>query len=533
MAYRNYSSANGLIVAKDGNGDFSTITAAMVAATSGQTIQLRDGTYTENFTWKPNVSLTSWPSSGLSTNLGGGSSTSAVTILGTVTISGAGTFNASGIQFQTNGAAAIATSGSNSSSLYFSNCTLNANNATGMTLNNASNFTTWSFCYFVSAGTNQLFAGTAGPVDWENCIFSLSATATASSIGTSNMVFNACDMHGVSLVTANTGSVVVNGGYWQFGGTTLLTTVGTGTCFINGTILNSTSATAISLGTGTTLTLSNSIISSSATNAIGGAGTLNYGSIVFSGTSSGLQNTLILNPLIVLPVPSIGTVTQHDVLVGGTAGAIASVGPGTSLQVLQSGGASANPAYSTATYPASTTVNQLLYSSSANVIAGLTTANGGVVDTTASGVPQVDTTNFSVLSTGVQVKGNNTNTAPPTGFIGEQIRSAATVSLSSTVAANVTSISLTAGIWDVSGIINFIATTGTVATIGISATSATITGTQGDQNGNIVAAFGQTTMVIPSFRVTLASTTTYFLVGQATFVSGGSALGRISATRVG
>ena len=43
--------------------------------------------------------------------------------------------------------------------------------------------------------------------------------------------------------------------------------------------------------------------------------------------------------------------TQHDVLVGGSANTVVSVGPGTAGQILQSGGASSDPAYSTAVYP--------------------------------------------------------------------------------------------------------------------------------------------------------------------------------------
>lgn len=80
-------------------------------------------------------------------------------------------------------------------------------------------------------------------------------------------------------------------------------------------------------------------------------------------------------------------VTQYDVLVGGSSNAISSVGPGTSGQVLQSGGAAANPAYSTATYPATTTINQLLYSSSANTVGGVTAGNYGVLISSSAGVP--------------------------------------------------------------------------------------------------------------------------------------------------
>lgn len=59
----------------------------------------------------------------------------------------------------------------------------------------------------------------------------------------------------------------------------------------------------------------------------------------------------------------------------------------TALQMLQSGGTSANPAWSTATWPATTTVNQLLYSSATNTVTGLATANSAVLVTSAAGVP--------------------------------------------------------------------------------------------------------------------------------------------------
>lgn len=73
-----------------------------------------------------------------------------------------------------------------------------------------------------------------------------------------------------------------------------------------------------------------------------------------------------------------------------TAGAILS-GTATARQMLQSG-ASGAPAWSTATWPATTTVSQLLYSSSANVVAGLATANSSVLVTNGSGVPSFSTT---------------------------------------------------------------------------------------------------------------------------------------------
>lgn len=61
------------------------------------------------------------------------------------------------------------------------------------------------------------------------------------------------------------------------------------------------------------------------------------------------------------------TVTQFDVLVAAAANGITSVGPGTAGQVLQSGGAASNPAYSTPTYPSiSGTSGKVLISNGTN-----------------------------------------------------------------------------------------------------------------------------------------------------------------------
>lgn len=183
------------------------------------------------------------------------------------------------------------------------------------------------------------------------------------------------------------------------------------------------------------------------------------------------------------------TLTNHGVLVGAATSAITQLAAGSAGQVLQSGGASADPAYSTptypsasgatgkilisdgtnnvystptypnasassgkilisdgtnfiastptfpnsasgtgtilradgtnwvattATYPTTTTINQLLYSSSASVIAGLATANSGVLQTNSSGVPSVATSGtwtpvitFGGASTGITYTSQN------------------------------------------------------------------------------------------------------------------------------
>jgi len=259
------------------------------------------------------------------------------------------------------------------------------------------------------------------------------------------------------------------------------------------------------------------------------------------------------------------TLTNHGVLVGAGTSAITQLAAGSVGQVLQSGGASADPVYSTATFPATATgtgtllradgtnwtattstypntnaVSTLLYASSANVMSALATANSGVLTTDASGVPSIDTTNFVRQTTGMQMKGNNTNTAPPAGFIGEQIRGYATgIVFANTTPKTVTSISVTAGVWDICGIV-YTVTTGNSTAIagGIGTTTDSFTGTViGDsyvQNNFATVGSGTFSIGISGFRVTLSGTTTYYLVGLSAFSTGSSTgSGRISATRVG
>jgi hypothetical protein len=73
-----------------------------------------------------------------------------------------------------------------------------------------------------------------------------------------------------------------------------------------------------------------------------------------------------------------------------TAGAILA-GTATARQMLQSG-ASTTPAWSTATWPATTTVNRLLFSSATNTVGEVTTANSAVLVTSSAGVPTYSST---------------------------------------------------------------------------------------------------------------------------------------------
>lgn len=107
--------------------------------------------------------------------------------------------------------------------------------------------------------------------------------------------------------------------------------------------------------------------------------TLGTGSITIAGVGSTLTTQLT-------------GLTNHAVLIGAGTATITKVGPVASTGcVLQSNGVGSDPGFSTATYPSTTTINQIIYSSSNNVVTGLSTANQGVLTTGATGIPVITT----------------------------------------------------------------------------------------------------------------------------------------------
>ena len=183
----------------------------------------------------------------------------------------------------------------------------------------------------------------------------------------------------------------------------------------------------------------------------------------------------------------------------------------------------------------------------ADATGNLNIQSGGstVVAVTAAGATVTGTlaaTGAITPSQTAGVIGTTTNNSANAGSIGEYISSTVAstgVSLTTTVFANITSISLTAGDWDVSGVVainNPGTTTFSYINYGTSTTSATA-GTLGQMGGlttpSTIAATIDFTTPIPETRLSLASTTTVYLVTRASFaVSTASAYGVIRARRI-
>lgn len=179
-----------------------------------------------------------------------------------------------------------------------------------------------------------------------------------------------------------------------------------------------------------------------------------------------------------------------------------------------------------------------------STINGAVTSNAGVSGTTGAFSSTLNVTGLTTLSGGL--KGTTTNDSASGGNVGEYTESIVTaggaVSLSTGIPKTITSISLTAGDWDVSGMCKMTGNAATTISYSICSTSL-VTNTNGAEEtmGAIsYSAAGQTVLAgtdprfpTATYRYSLAGTTTVYLVIQTGFgASTPSGYGIIRARRI-
>ena len=167
----------------------------------------------------------------------------------------------------------------------------------------------------------------------------------------------------------------------------------------------------------------------------------------------------------------------------------------------------------------------------------------------AVGFGEVAQNSSGLVKSAGQLKSTNTNDDAATGYVGEYVEASiaagSAISLTTVTAANVTSISLTAGDWDVTAIAAFVTAATTSVTnrlVAISKTSATLPSVNPYASGEVisesrmaadVAGAVQNTRDVPTIRVSLSATTTMYLVVRSSFtVSTQTAHGVLWARRV-
>ncbi len=296
-----YNCASIIVDPTPGKGNYTTIGAALAAATSGKTIFIRPGTYTENLTLVPGVNLTAFDCDAFTPN---------VTINGKITLSGAGTVSISGIALQTNSDFCIVVSGTAASILNLYNCNIMCLNNTGVsyTCSNAA-----SSLNIFNADINTATTGigvysmtSAGGLFIFNCFAANSGASTTANSNSNGVVTILYSQFGTPFATSSTGEIVFLYNLFSTQNVTGITTAGSSTGNqVSFNLISTGSASAISAGTGTSILMEGNGIDSSNTNAITGIGTVKLGMNSFS--TSKIINTTTVTPLGFYPGNIIGT----------------------------------------------------------------------------------------------------------------------------------------------------------------------------------------------------------------------------------
>lgn len=300
------------IVASSTSGtgaNYTTIASAIAAAvTSGvnSTIFIQPGTYTENLTISPGINLAAY---------NGDQATPNVTIVGTITMTAAGTASISNIRLQTNSAALIAVTGSAASILNVNRCYLNCTNATGITYSSSSSSSSLNLNSCTgnigTTGISLWSHSSAGNLQCMSCNVTNtggSTTSSTCSAGATNLFEN---LFSFPITTSGTSTISTNGNRYTTPNTECLTVGGSGgigTCLYDSFI----SGTASCISVGSTQNFDFITVNSSNTNAITGAGTIRYGTIDF-------LNSKIINTTTQTGINS-GTFTPAIAFGGGTTG---------------------------------------------------------------------------------------------------------------------------------------------------------------------------------------------------------------------
>lgn len=272
--------------------NYTTITSALTAASTtggNQTVFVQPGTYTENITLPPGINLSAYNCDATTPN---------VTIVGTCTMTAAGTVSISGIRLQTNSAFALAVTGNAASIVNLLNCHLNCSNNTGISFTSSSasaainiyncigNLGTTGIAYFAhsSSGALTIYNSNFG---------NSGSSSTSSTISAGVLQIRNCILFSNTITTSGS-SAIFNVSYSQINGVNNTAIVHN--CTASGSTLlhvnlGGGTATALTIGASATLSADFLTLQSSNTSAMSGAGTLSYGDLIYTDTSANNQIT--------------------------------------------------------------------------------------------------------------------------------------------------------------------------------------------------------------------------------------------------
>lgn len=234
--------------------------------------------------------------------------------------------------------------------------------------------TTSASTTFVNAITTPITVTASSAPVIAKCVLDMTS-ATAASVATVRVTVNGVTGGSVteSLTTATTQHLTV-------ANQNLSAALGPGTYTVNCDFNRASGTGTVTVGQGSLTAVALQGTESNGITQLTGLG-------LSAGPGSGLQSITGLLSLAGGGLNANNTAVNGGIAYG-TASAINLSAAGGLGQLLRSAGAAA-PTWTAETFPASTTINQILYSSAANVVSGLATANEGALVTSSTGVPSI------------------------------------------------------------------------------------------------------------------------------------------------
>lgn len=270
-------------------GTHTTIAGALTSASSGDTIFIRNGTYTENLTLKAGVNLTALDGD---SSLNKNSTTFNVKIIGKATATFTGNCSISNICLQTNSDFCLVVSGTNATKVLLNSCFINSISTTAVSLtSNGGSVIQFNYCFGNLDATGAYFAATSGGIVIFGGQFANEANSTVTNTfaGSSFQITNTIFLSPVA--TSGGSSIGVRDSLIGTVNTTGVALTGTSGLSADRSEFSTGTASAVSVGAGCTASIFNTEISSTNTNAITGAGSITYSALVFTSSSSTINTT--------------------------------------------------------------------------------------------------------------------------------------------------------------------------------------------------------------------------------------------------
>ena len=282
LSTNTFGVAKWVVSADATQGTHTTVAGAMASASSGDTIYIRDGTYTENVTLKAGVVLF-------------GESYLESQVIGKLSMTAAGTAQIFNLLMQTNGDNIISITGANATAINIVDCFLNITNATGLSQTNGTlgSGIVVKDCQYTVANGFKFFDCATGAANGSiqmNGVFSTTPINTTASTQSNGMLLlQNCSLYDAISVTGGAATLFNTVIDMNLLNTTPITNNG-GTVVSSGGTYRAGTASGITVTSGTVFS-SGDVINSSNTDAVTGAGTINYRNMMFTGSSVLINTT--------------------------------------------------------------------------------------------------------------------------------------------------------------------------------------------------------------------------------------------------